>query len=312
MEGLTLIWAALLQEPETIFVEVNSAGAVEIEGKILFEPKPFEPEEEDTRKLADFFEARRQMEIYQTVKGKDDFVNYTVVLRPCRDTPFRSIQQLYMIASMHGGVTQIKLAFPLDAKEGKDILTALQKDRSLAWSRSPAPEFQDVRIRICVCDDEGERERHGAIENRHDERLEGVEQSDLEKTAQEDPPHLILNDVCIAHVEKNETGRLYKSRVCVNHVEVCGLAKKDRIAANLATYREIAARAKELRDLIPNPGPILVDADGAVPYEHVLGVMNACRELGIDHFEFTPDQRLDRYYGLRQKGEFKNWREKKK
>lgn len=114
LENLTLPKASKaiklkLEDESTLILNVLPDGTIKIQGKILFRPNPMNPAEEDSKKLGDLFEARRQQTRYQAVAGKDDWVNYPVVIRADRSTPFQYIQLILMVASMHGGVTQIQL-----------------------------------------------------------------------------------------------------------------------------------------------------------------------------------------------------------
>lgn len=96
-------------DKSTLVLNVLPDGTIKISGKTLFKPNPMDPASQDAKKLGDLFEARRQMEMYQSVKGNDSFVNYPVLIRADRSTPFQYIQLILMAAAMHGGVTQIQL-----------------------------------------------------------------------------------------------------------------------------------------------------------------------------------------------------------
>ena len=53
-----------------------------------------------------------------------------------------------------------------------------------------------------------------------------------------------------------------------------------------------------------NP-PIILDADSEVPYEHIIGAVNAIKAAGIDNIEFVGNPRFDAYYGSGSKDQFK-------
>ncbi|MBI2932471.1 MAG: biopolymer transporter ExbD [Planctomycetes bacterium] len=53
-------------------------------------------------------------------------------------------------------------------------------------------------------------------------------------------------------------------------------------------YRAAARRARDMAALSANPR-FIIDADGRVPYEHVLGLVNALKELRIESIEFAAD-----------------------
>ena len=58
--------------------------------------------------------------------------------------------------------------------------------------------------------------------------------------------------------------------------------------------------------------PVILDMDGAVPYEHIIGVINALKELGIQNVEFVGNARHERYYGSGQEGQFQSNRDRAK
>ena len=156
-----------------------------------------------------------------------------------------------------------------------------------------------------------EIERHLVNKGLHEANLEKQEQADLEHTSKETPPHLVLNDVCVAYVERNAMGKLYKSWACkdASHREEGKLEEDQRRAENQQRYKEIAEKTKELCDLMPcgkgaRKGPVILDADGAVPYEHIVGILNACKEKGIENIEFVASPRHE--------GTFDTYRKDKK
>jgi biopolymer transport protein ExbD len=231
-------------------------------------------------------------------------------------------------------IFQLLIFFVLTMKfkevEGR-LLSQLPKDKGLQSSSVPQPELQEVRIVLCCADsDDRERDQHTTNKGRHEANLEHDEQRNLEETKSGhsgkffDRAHIIINDVCVAYVEKNPMGKLYKTWVCKHapHKEV-SLASdpkddaRKRAAENRQRYKEIAAKTKELYDLTPSSSdpskrpPVILDADSAVPYEHVVGVVNACKEVGIDNLEFVGNSRHDQYYGTNQKGQFNTYREQK-
>ncbi|MBI2898926.1 MAG: biopolymer transporter ExbD [Planctomycetes bacterium] len=107
-----------LEDKGTLTLNVLPDGTIKIAGKVLFRPNPLDPANQDYRRLADLFEARRQMEQYQTVKGKDDLVNYPVYIRADRSTPFQYIQLILMVASLRGGVLNVQLGATREGGEG--------------------------------------------------------------------------------------------------------------------------------------------------------------------------------------------------
>ena len=82
----------------------------------------------------------------------------------------------------------------------------------------------------------------------------------------------------------------------------------DRTSANKAVYRAMGAMARDLHALTPTdsrgrPVPVILDADSEVPYEHVIGAVNALKENRIENIEFAGNPRFSRYYGSLQEGQ---------
>ncbi len=100
-------------------------------------------------------------------------------------------------------------------------------------------------------------------------------------------------------MERIEIGRAYATELFPG-----------KAAANKRVYRALGAKARELHDVTPSyrdpakRAPVILDADSEVPYEHVIGAVNACRECGIGDIEFAANPRFDKYYGSFQKGRF--------
>ncbi|MBI2898927.1 MAG: biopolymer transporter ExbD [Planctomycetes bacterium] len=218
------------------------------------------------------------------------------------------------------------LTMKFKQEEGK-LLSQLPKDKGLASSSVPQPELQEVRIVICCAEaDQREFDQHTTNKGRHEANLEHDEQGNIEATkvghrgkGMHDRPHIVINDVCVAYVEKNPLGRLYKTWVCKDnsHVEEPGLSDKKRAAENRTRYKEIAVKTKELYDLTPSSrdagkkAPVILDADSAVPYEHIVGIVNACKELGMENVEFVGNARHGVGYGTEDPSQFGTYREQK-
>ena len=66
-------------------------------------------------------------------------------------------------------------------------------------------------------------------------------------------------------------------------------------------YRALGAGAAkvypQLRTNDGKPAPVIIDADSEVPYEHVIGVVNALKEVNIRKIEFVGNSKFNRYYG---------------
>ncbi len=184
-------------------------------------------------------------------------------------------------------VFQLLIFFMLTMKftevEGK-LLSTLPKDKGLASSSQNQPELQEIRIIVCADSKNecGGPERHIHDKGRH-ETLE----------IKKDPTS------CRVLVEKIEMGELWMT------AKYGGKKKENR-----ELYKAIAQKTKDLMDTTPSTrdatkkAPIILDADSEAPYEHIIGIVNACKEVGIDNLEFVGNARFDKYYGSGQKGQF--------
>lgn len=169
--------------------------------------------------------------------------------------------------------------------EGK-LLSQLPKDKGLAPSHVIQPEFEEVRIVLCA---------GGATPQ---EKYADWQSHISNKGAHEklDKP----NAECIALVGKKDQGMLYKTA-----------DKPNMLKNNEEVYQRIGQEVKSLYELTPSTkdpaqrAPVILDADSEVPYEHIIGAVNACKSNGIDNIEFVGNPRHERYYGSGQKGQFK-------
>lgn len=256
-----------------LVLNVLRNGTMEISGKTVFRP-PAEEATPDLSKLNDIFEARRQMEMWQEERGKEDFVQYTLVLRADRSTPFQYLQFAMMSASLRGGVTRLSFA----TQGEKSLPCSLPKHHTNT-------EVQEIRILVCTDADAGP---HRENQKRHDAELHRREREDLRTTARDEGgPHSILADVCSTWVESSETGKLYQSRICEAHREE-KLDETARSAANNKTHAAIAGLVAELNKR--GNATVIIDADAAVPWEHIVGIFHACGKTGA-RMEFITSPR---------------------
>ena len=159
--------------------------------------------------------------------------------------------------------------------EGK-LLSQLPKDKGLAPSHVLQPELQEVRIVICAG---GDTRMHKHDKGKH-------EKADKN------------NEICKVMVENHDIGETYLTE------------KHGKGAHNKSIYAALAAKVKELVDAQPSTkdatkkAPVILDADSEVPYEHIIGAVDSCKQLGIDNVEFVGNPRHDKYYGSGQKGQF--------
>ncbi len=178
-------------------------------------------------------------------------------------------------------VFQLLIFFMLSMRfrdvEGK-LLSQLPKDRGQAPAASLPVTVKEVRIVLCGGDAAGHRANRAA----HEEQVKP-------------------SDECRVLVGDEELGSLFRSEKF-----------PDRLKENREICRRLGARTRQLYDLVPAsagaPGeqarrpPVVLDADSETPYEHVIGVVNACREEGIDNVEFAANPRHQKYLPTPPKG----------
>lgn len=170
--------------------------------------------------------------------------------------------------------------------EGK-LLAQLPKDKGLAPSHVLNPELQEVRIVICAG---GDTRMHLHDKGRHE---------------QVDKP----DKVCKVMVEKVEIGEVYKTEEFPQK-----LAENKKIYKLLGEktydiYMATPSARRGIPDMSKRP-PVILDADSEVPYEHIIGAVNACKEKGIENIEFVGNPRHEKYYGSYQKGQFERIRKR--
>ena len=158
--------------------------------------------------------------------------------------------------------------------EGK-LLSQLPKNKGMESTPVNTLEPKELRIVLCAG---GDWRTHLHDKGRHEKN-------------DKDGSH------CRALVEQLEIGDLFKTE-----------AQPGKVAPNRAVYRALAAKAAELHAPLPRAGaspvPVIIDADSEVPYEHIIGVVNACKEAKLDTVEFVANPRHDRYYGSYERGQF--------
>ena len=110
LENLVLPYAskAIKEEfgdPKLLLMNVMEDGTIKIQGRVYWRPE----NKDDNQKVEDLFIARRQDPRYQEVQGREDWVNYPLMVRADRSTAFEHVQKILMIATHHGGVTRLQL-----------------------------------------------------------------------------------------------------------------------------------------------------------------------------------------------------------
>ena len=162
------------------------------------------------------------------------------------------------------------LTMKIKSVEGK-LLSRLPKDKGLASSAVSNPELEEVRIYICA---------GGDIRNHF-----GHKKGAHEKTEKD-------NKRCLVYVDKNEIGWLYKTE-----------DKEGKAEDNQKMYRLLATMTSEIVGRTPSTqdatklAPVILDADSEVPYEHIIGAVNACKEVDINNVEFVGNSKFNKYFG---------------
>jgi biopolymer transport protein ExbD len=200
-----------------------------------------------------------------------------MIFRRRRRSPDENRPDALNMTPMIDVVFQLLIFFMLSMHfkevEGK-LISQMPKDKG------PRPEIAPVdlrEIRVVLCAG-GDVRTHLTDKGKHER---------ADKPA----------DVCRVMVERIEIGDVYKSET-----------QPGKAAGNKAVYQALGAKVKELYALVPvvpgRPAPVIIDADSEVPYEHVIGAVNAIKDVEIHAIEFTANPRHDRYYGSFQKGQF--------
>lgn len=159
----------------------------------------------------------------------------------------------------------------------------------------------------------------------HFKEVEGKLLSQIPKREGLDPSHIsdVLKEVRIficadgnlaqhrhdkgTHEKRNKPGEV--CRIAVESQEFGEVFSTERHPAkmlpNRTVYRAAGETAARLYALIPStpdkPAKLILDADSEVPYEHVVGIVNACQERGALNVEFAGNPRWEKYYGTGQR-----------
>ena len=162
------------------------------------------------------------------------------------------------------------LTMKIKSVEGK-LLSRLPKDKGLASSAVSNPELEEVRIYICA---------GGDIRNHF-----GHKKGAHEKTEKS-------NKRCLVWVDKNEIDWLFKTE-----------DEPGKAGHNQQVYLRLAAMTAEIVNRTPSSrdagqsAPVILDADSEVPYEHIIGAVNACKEVDINNVEFVGNSKFNKYFG---------------
>ena len=70
-------------------------------------------------------------------------------------------------------------------------------------------------------------------------------------------------------------------------------------AGNRSIYRKLGAEAAKLRLTVSSFErfvTVILDTDREVAYEHIIGILNGCKEHGINDVEFAADWTFEALY----------------
>ncbi len=200
--------------------------------------------------------------------------------RPVEETKPDDLNMTPMIDVVFQLLIFFMLSMHFKEVEGK-LISQLPKDKGLAPTHVLQPELQEVRVVVCAG---GDTRMHLHDKGKHEKA---------------DKP----NDVCKIMVEKIEIGEVFRTD-----------KHPGKVASNKGVYTALGQKTQELYQTIPSSRggrddmsrrpPVILDADSETPYEHIIGVVNACKSVGIDNVEFVGNPRHDKYYGSYQKGQF--------
>jgi biopolymer transport protein ExbD len=191
--------------------------------------------------------------------------------RKRRRRPDEAPQESFNMTPMIDVVFQLLIFFMLTMKfkevEGK-LLSQLPK---IGPQSGPATILEEIRVVICAG---GDWRTHLADKGSHE--------------AQDKP-----GVSCRMLVERNDIGEVFRTET-----------DPARRGHNRAVYRALGTRTRELASTVPGHPRIVLDADSEVPYEHVIGAVNALQEERLTKIEFVANPRHERYYGSGQPGQF--------
>lgn len=148
-------------------------------------------------------------------------------------------------------------------KEEGQILQQLPKDKGLAAAKADI-EPKEVRINICV--HPGKRfDQHIGLKIRHQQMLDTMKD--------EGQP---IGDIAYVWIGDNYRGKVMQLFRTSSY--------SDKRGNNINIYTNVSDAAIDLqrRIKVTNPKtPIIIDADGLTPYEHVFGFLSYLFEKGI-------------------------------
>jgi biopolymer transport protein ExbD len=164
-------------------------------------------------------------------------------------------------------------------QEGK-ILSQLPKDKGLGPSDVTNPEINEVKIIFCADGSETGLKKH--FENK------GAHDHESNKNLSRQRTTLMVERQSIGVVTLSAVGKS---------------SDPAKIRENQKFYDMTAEQAARLYESLSSSSdptkkaPVKIDPDSEVPFEHVLGVVNALKKRKVDNLEYEGNPRLTRYFG---------------
>jgi hypothetical protein len=143
------------------------------------------------------------------------------------------------------------------------------------------PETNEVRILFCADGSANGLKKHFEDKGNHD--------TEKNPNLKSDETHIVVEGQFFGAAKKSEK------------------LGEDAVAKNQKIYDAAANHAATLYNNLPSSSdptkkaPVKLDPDSEVPYEHVIGILNALKRKNIDNIEFVANPRLLRYFGPKLK-----------
>ena len=96
------------------------------------------------------------------------------------------------------------------------------------------------------------------------------------------------NEKCVVQLEKIHLGEVHLTET-----------RPGAAAGNQSVYRRLGEELARLRQALSGThqfSRVILDADPEVPYEHIIGILNGCKEHGINDIEFVADWAFEALY----------------
>lgn len=209
--------------------------------------------------LIDVFEQRRTIRELQEIPGVDKWVKYTLFLKVDSGTPVLNVQKLMALARYRGAIIRITL---LSDEPG--VFARVSYPQPIF---PPKERSFPLTVRVLLCAD-GDVKRHRASRRSHLLAAPGLERCTI--LVEEGPPQLLVEPESGSDVKSRNREAVRKAVDSVDkHCSEEGVKKKD-------------CRVE-------------LDADGSVPFRHVLRVISLLRAEGFSGVTILRNPALAEY-----------------